>query len=272
MKKNGIFSNVFLALVFLFLYAPIFVLIAFSFNSTKSRSIWTGFSLDWYVKLFHDSAMLNAVYITVLCAVLATLIATVAGTLASVGFFNMKRKWRGPWLAVNNIPVINADITMGVSLCLLFVAAGSLMHFSLGFGTMLAAHVTFDIPYVVLSVLPKLRQMDGNLMDAAQDLGCTWQRGFRKVVIPEIMPGIVNGALIAFTMSIDDFIISYFTAGSKVQNLSMMIFAMTRKRVSPEINAISTILFAAVIGLLLIINLRGTRQPRPEKAAAETQH
>jgi len=265
MRKNNFLHKIMLALVFLFLYAPIIVLIIFSFNSTKSRSVWTGFSLQWYEKLMHNSTIMNAIYITLLCAIIATVVATVVGTISAVGFFNMKKRNRGILLTINQIPVVNADITMGVSLCLMFVAAGSVMHFKLGFISMLIAHITFDIPYVILSVMPKLYQMDGNLMAAAQDLGCTWFRGFRKVVLPEIMPGIVNGALIAFTMSIDDFIISYFTGGN-AQNLSMVIYAMTKKRISPEINAISTILFVAVIVLLLITNLLEARQEKRAKS------
>lgn len=258
MKKNGILGHLYLILIMIFLYAPIAVLIIFSFNATKSRSVWAGFSLQWYIELFQDSELLSAVYVTLLCAIIATVISTFAGTFASVGFMYMKVKPRAFWLRINDIPVINADITMGVSLCLLFVAAGTFTHLNLGFGTMLIAHITFDIPYVILSVRPKLLQMDPNLMNAAQDLGCTWFRGFRKVVLPEISPGIINGALIAFTMSIDDFIISYFTAGSEIQNLSMLIFSMTRKRISPEVNAISALLFFIIIILLIIINLRQT--------------
>ena len=217
-RKPSVFARIFTVLVFLFLYAPIFVLIAFSFNSSKSRTVWTGFTFDWYAQLFHDSNIMGSVYTTLLVSVLAALIATIFGTIAAIGFYNMKKPWRSPLMAINNIPVINADIVTGVSLCLLFVFLGSLLKFQLGFGTLLIAHITFNIPYVILSVMPKLYQLDRNLVDAAQDLGCTWIQAFCKVVIPQIIPGIINGAIIAFTMSIDDFIISYFTAGSKVQN------------------------------------------------------
>ena len=246
-------------LVFIFLYAPIFVLIVFSFNSSKSRSVWTGFSFKWYEQLFHNSSILNALLITLLVSVLAALIATIIGTFAAIGFYTMKKKWRKPLLAVNNIPLINADIVTGVSLCLLFVASGNLLGFGLGFGTLLIAHITFNIPYVILSVMPKLYQLDVNLIDAAQDLGCTWMQAFWKVVIPEIKSGLVNGALIAFTMSIDDFVISYFTAGH-VQTLSMLIYSMTRKRITPEINAVSTLLFVCVLVLLIVVNVRESRQ------------
>lgn len=249
-----------MGLVFLFLYAPIFLLIAFSFNSSKSRTVWSGFTFDWYAQLFHDSTIMSSLTTTITVSVFAALIATVAGTFAAIGFYNMKRRWSNPLLAVSNIPVINADIVTGVSLCLLFVSLGSYLKFELGFGTLLIAHITFNIPYVILSVMPKLYQLDKNLIDAAQDLGCTWMQAFYKVIIPEIMPGIINGMIIAFTMSIDDFVISYFTAGSRVQTLSMTIYAMTRRRVSPKINAVSTLLFVLVLIMLLIINIREIRQ------------
>lgn len=249
-----------MAIVYLFLYAPIFVLIVFSFNSSKSRSVWTGFTLNWYKELFNDSAILSSLGTTLLVSVISALIATVVGTMAAVGFYNMKKRWSSPLLAINQIPVINADIVTGVSLCLAFVAVGSVLKFNLGFGTLLIAHITFNIPYVILSVMPKLQQLDQNLVNAAQDLGCTWIQAFIKVVIPEIMPGIVNGTIIAFTMSIDDFVISYFTAGSKVQTLAMRIYSMTRKRISPKINAVSTLLFVFVLILLIIVNVRESRQ------------
>ena len=266
-NERRIGSRLFMALVFLFLYAPIFVLIVFSFNSSKSRAVWTGFSLDWYRELFQDSEILSALSTTLSVSVLAALIATVAGTFAAIGFYNMRKRWSRPLLTINNIPVINADIATGVSLCLLFVAAGGILHFDLGYVTLLIAHITFNIPYVIMSIMPKLYQMDKNLIDAAQDLGCTWMQAFYKVVIPEIMPGIINGLLIAFTMSIDDFVISYFTAGSKVQTLSMTIYAMTRKRISPEINAVSTLLFITVLLLLAIVNIRELRQENARKKA-----
>lgn len=266
-NERRIGSRLFMALIFLFLYAPIFVLIVFSFNSSKSRAVWTGFSLDWYRELFQDSEILSALSTTVSVSVLAALIATVAGTFAAIGFYNMRKRWSRPLLTINNIPVINADIATGVSLCLLFVAAGGILHFDLGYVTLLIAHITFNIPYVIMSVMPKLYQMDKNLIDAAQDLGCTWMQSFYKVVVPEIMPGIINGLLIAFTMSIDDFVISYFTAGSKVQTLSMTIYAMTRKRISPEINAVSTLLFVTVLLLLAIVNIREMRQENARKKA-----
>jgi spermidine/putrescine transport system permease protein len=209
--------------------------------------------------------MLSSLYVTLIVSVLAAVIATVVGSFAAIGFFNMKKKWRSPLLAINNIPVINADIITGVSMSLLFVSASTILKFRLGFATLLIAHISFNIPYVILSVMPKLYQLDKNLFEAAQDLGCTWFQAVMKVIVPEIMPGIVNGLIIAFTMSIDDFVISYFTAGSRVQTLSMTIYAMTRRRISPEINAISTILFLTILVLLLIINIREARQEKRHK-------
>ena len=269
-----------MALVFVFLYAPIVLLIVFSFNAGNSNTVWKGFSLMWYAKLVQNRIIMQSVCTTLLVSLLATVIATVAGTFASIGFHAMRRRARDPLMMVNSIPMMNADIVTGVSLCLLFVAffngwgtfAGwvnswqSLVvlpeRLTMGFGTLLIAHVCFNIPYVILSVGPKLRQMDKNLVDAAQDLGCTWMQAFRKVILPEIKPGIVSGALTAFTMSIDDFVISYFTAGSSVSTLAMTIYGMTKKRVSPQINAISALLFGTVLLLLVIINVRESRQER----------
>jgi spermidine/putrescine transport system permease protein len=274
-KQNRVGSRLFMALVFLFLYAPIVLLIVFSFNAGNSNAVWKGFSLQWYTALFNDRVVMQSVYTTLLVSVLATVIATVAGTFASIGFYNMSRRLRQPLKIINDIPMMNADIVTGVSLCLFFVAAFELWNrvvgspqLYLGFGTLLLAHISFNIPYVILNVMPKLRQMDKNLVDAAQDLGCTWFQAFRKVILPEIKPGIVSGALIAFTMSIDDFVISYFTAGSSSQTLAMAIYGMTKKRVSPEINAVSTLLFAVVLVLLVIVNARDIRA---ERAAAKRQ-
>lgn len=264
MKKRYSGGKIFTALTFIFLYAPIIVLIVFSFNNSNSRTIWTGFTFNWYGELFKDSLIMSSLQTTILVSVIASLVSAVIGTYAAIGFFNMKRRWRSPLLMVNNIPVVNADIITGVSLSLLFVSAGAIAGFNLGFGTLLIAHISFDIPYVILSVMPKLYQLDRNLFEAAQDLGCTWFQTIYKVIIPEIMPGIINGLLIAFTMSVDDFVISYFTAGSSVQTLSMTIYAMTRRRISPKINAISTLLFAVVLILLVVVNMREARQHKTE--------
>ena len=277
-RKSRGFNRVLMALIFLFLYAPIFVLIVFSFNAGDSSAVWKGFSLHWYSRLFQNRLIMESVYTTLLVSLLATAIATAAGTFAAIGLYSLGRRKRDALLTVNNIPMMNADIVTGVSLCLFFVAFfqgwGTFARWFnsiqsavelpdrlvLGFTTLLLAHVAFNIPYVILNVAPKLRQMDRNLMNAAQDLGCTWMQAFWKVMLPEIKPGIVSGALIAFTMSIDDFIISYFTAGSASSTLAMTIYGMTKKRVTPEINAVSTLLFLSVLTLLVITNVREVRQ------------
>ncbi len=284
-RNNGFGSRLLMALTFLFLYAPIIILIVFSFNAGNSSSVWKGFSLHWYGELFHNRLIMHSVYITLMVSLLATVIATLAGTFASIGLYSMRRKKRGVLMAVNNIPMMNADIVTGVGLCLLFVVlfngwgafAGWVNSWqtlvvlperlTMGFGTLLLAHICFNIPYIILAVGPKLRQMDRNLIDAAQDLGCTWMQAFWRVVIPEIKSGIVSGALTAFTMSIDDFIISYFTAGTSSSTLAMTIYGMTKKRVSPEINAISTLLFATVLVLLALINVRESRADKHVQAA-----
>lgn len=261
-NKNPVIAKVLNILVFLFLYLPIAVLIVFSFNDSKSRTVWSGFSLHWYEELFHDEEILSAFSTTLTVSVLAAVIATVLGTAAAIGFHSMKRKPRHLLMTINNIPMTNADIITGVSLMLLFVFTGNLLGFSLGFGTLLVAHITFNIPYVVLAVLPKLRQLNPNLGEAAMDLGATPWQAFWKVLMPELRPGILNGLLIGFTLSIDDFVISYFTAGSEVATLAMQIYAMTRKRISPEVNALSTILFVTVLTLLLIVNFREMHQSK----------
>ena len=281
-QSNRIGSRLFIGLTFLFLYLPIFLLIIFSFNAGDSSAVWKGFSLNWYVSLFRNSLIMESLYTTLLVSLLATAIATVAGTFAAIGLYALPRRRRDALLVVNDIPMMNADIVTGVSLCLFFVAFfqgwGAFANWfnsvqsvvtlpdklHLGFTTMLLAHVAFNIPYVILNVAPKLRQMDKNLVDAAQDLGCTWMQAFWKVILPEIKPGIVSGALIAFTMSIDDFVISYFTAGSSTSTLAMRIYSMTKKRITPEVNAVSTLLFLSVLVLLVLNNVREIRQERRE--------
>ena len=272
MKKNGIGSRLFIALCFLFLYAPILVLIVFSFNASKSKAVWAGFTLDWYAQLFQNEMILNALWVTLAVSALAAVISTVMGTAAAIGFSNLKKRSRQVCLTINNIPLTNADIITGVSMMLLFMLAattwnGSLgailgVKLSLGFWSLLIAHITFDVPYVILSVAPKLRQLDPNIYEAAQDLGDHGFHAFYKVILPEIMPGVINGLIMSFTLSIDDFIISYFTAGSQTQTLSMVIYSMAKKRVSPEINALSTLMFIVVVGLMVVVNLRQARQDR----------
>ncbi len=251
-------SRVYTALIFIFLFAPIAILLLFSFNEAKSLSVFSGFSLKWYRELLNDEATLQSVRNTLLLAVCAMLISTVMGTAASVGIDRLRRRWlRAALNTVTDIPMTNPDIITGISLMLMFVFAGRLMGLSqsLSFWTMLIAHVTFCLPYVILQVLPKLRQMDPALPEAAQDLGCTPLRAFFKVTIPEILPGILTGAIMAFTMSLDDFVISYFTSGAGFQTLPIRIYNMTKKTVTPKMYALATIIFFVILALLLISNL-----------------
>ena len=260
-----ILSKIYMGLVFLFLYAPILVLIVFSFNDTDtmSRSVWSGFSLRWYERLFQDRMILDALRNTLLIAVVSALLSTVLGTSAAIGINGMKRLPRRLMMNITNFPMVNPEIVTGVSMMLLFVfGARALGGLSLGMGSMILAHTTFCLPYVILSVLPKLRQMDGHLYEAAQDLGCPPVPSFFNVVLPEIMPGVVTGMIMAFTLSIDDFVISYFTAGSGANTLSMVVYSMVRRQISPKINALSTLMFVIVLALLIVINLRQARQEK----------
>ena len=244
-----------MALVILFLYVPLFVLIVFSFNETKSRSVFTGFTLDWYAKLFNNRIIISSLINTIIIAVLSSIISTVLGTLAAIGINSMRKVPKAIVLNVTNMPVINPEIVTGVSLMLLFVFFAARMNLEFGFVTLLIAHITFDVPYVILNVMPKFKQMSPHIYEAAQDLGCSPFKAFRKVVLPEIMPGVVSGFLMAFTYSLDDFVISYFTSGSTSQTLPITIYSMTRRKVSPEINALSTIIFAVVIIILIVKNI-----------------
>lgn len=262
-----ILSKVYTTLVFLFLYAPIVVLIVFSFNQSKSRSVWKGFSLRWYENLFHDHIILEALWTSIEVAVLAAIISTIIGTAAAVGLKRMNKGLRSVMLTLNNIPMVNPDIVTGISMMLLFVAiftATGLLR--PGFVTLVIAHVTFCIPYVILSVLPKLNQMNPSIYEAAQDLGCPPMKAFMKVVMPEIMPGIITGMMMAFTLSLDDFVISYFTSGSTAQTLPMVIYSMTKRRLSPKVNALSAIMFVIVMVMLLIINFRQLREAARKRA------
>lgn len=262
-------SRIYTFLIFLFLYAPIVVLIVFSFNdsTTMSRSVWAGFSLKWYNRLFQDQMLLAALRNTLIIAVIAALVSTVLGTAAAIGISGMNKWVRHVVMNITNFPMVNPDIVTGVSLMLLFVAAAKLMgNLSLGMVSLVLAHITFCLPYVILSVMPKLRQMNPNLYEAAQDLGCPPVTSFFRVVLPEIMPGVVTGLIMAFTLSIDDFVVSYFTSGT-TQTLPIYIYSMTRKRVSPEINALSTLLFAIIIFLLIVINVRTAKDVKRTETA-----
>lgn len=259
MKK--FFSGFYVALVMLFMYVPIFVLIAFSFNESKGR-VWTGFTFKWYGELFRDREILGALGNTLIVAVIASVCATVLGTAAAFGIHSMKRRARSFIKNVNTLPIINPEIVTGISLLMLF----TLLRLQPGFVTVILAHITFCVPTVVISVLPKLRQMNKNVYEAALDLGCNEMQAFFKIVIPEIMPGIVSGFLMALTYSIDDFVISYFTAGPTSQTLPLVIYTITRKPMTPKLNALSTIIFVVVLAVLLISNfVKGDSKNRDKK-------
>lgn len=257
-------SKVYTGLIFTFLYAPIVILIVFSFNDSKSRSVWSGFTFEWYEKLFGDERIMSALRNTIIVAVISALVATLIGTMAAVGIRAMNKKLRNAVLGVTNITMVNPEIVTGVSMMLLFVAAiAVLKNFGLdaglGLTTLILAHITFNIPYVILSVMPKLRQMNKHAYEAAMDLGCTPVKAFIKVVMPEIMPGVMTGLLMAFTMSIDDFVISYFCSTNS-ETLPILIYSMTKKPITPKINALSALMFVVVITLLLIVNIRQMRE------------
>lgn len=236
--------------MFLFLYAPIMALAVFSFNDSKSMAHWNGFTFKWYKQLIHNESIMNALYYTLLVAIISSIIATIVGTISAIGIHKMRGKRRKLILNINYLPVLNPDIVTAVALMSLYV----FLKLEFGFTTMLLSHIMFSIPYVILSVLPKIKQLPQNIEEAAMDLGATPMYALRKVVLPQIKPGIISGFLIAFTMSIDDFIISFFNTGNGVSNLSIEIYGMARRGIKPEINALSTIMFTVVLILLLISN------------------
>ena len=265
-------SKIYTALIMLFLFAPIAILLVFSFNESKSLSVFSGFSLYWYRELFRDSETLNAVKNTLVLAVCAAAISTVMGTAAAVGINKLRNRYLHAVMdTVTNIPMINPEIITGISLMLMFVFVGRLFGAatSLSFWTLLIAHVTFCLPYVILQVLPKLQQMDKSLPEAAMDLGCTPLRAFLKVEIPEILPGVITGMIMAFTLSLDDFVISYFTTGNGFQTLPIRIYNMTKKTVTPKMYALATIIFFVILALLLLSNLSDSDGSQSIKAARQ---
>ena len=249
MKK---LRKAYVGLIMAFLYAPIVLLILYSFNDSKSRATWGGFTLRWYQELFTDKAIMSALGTTLSIGLLAALISTLLGTVGAIALFQMKKRPRHMLLSIVNLPMLNSEVVTGVSLMLLFAMA----NIQLGYLTLLLSHVAFCVPYVVLSVLPKLRQLDPHLAEAAQDLGATPLQGFTRVILPDIMPGVFSGFIMALTMSIDDFVVSFFTTGSGVSNLSITIYTMAKRGISPKINALSTIIFGCVFILLIGLNLQ----------------
>lgn len=249
-------DKIYLFLLFIFLYAPVVVLIIFSFNAARSRAIWGGFTLNWYVKLFHNSDILQALEVTLAVAALSATISTAVATFTTIGLHAMKPRLRTIIMTLTKIPNISPDLVTGIALMLLFFFIG----FKTGPATLLMAHIAFNIPYAILSISPKMQQLDPDLFEAAMDLGCRPWQAILRVILPEIKPGIITALILTFTLSIDDFVISYFTAGSQTSTLAIMIYSMARKSVNPQINALSTILFASVLILLLIINTRTRRE------------
>ena len=265
------FSRIYTALILIFLYAPIFIMIFFSFNESKSLSVFDGFSLRWYGELFADTEVMTALKNTLILAVASALISTVIGTAAAVGISKMKNRYlKATTMSVSNIPMMNPDIVTGISLALLFTFMMTMLGLNsmFGFWTVLIAHITFNLPYVILSVLPKLRQMDKHLPEAALDLGCTPLQSFFRVELPAIMPGILSGFLMAFTLSLDDFVISYFNAGEGFQTLPIVIYGMTKRTVTPDMYALSTLIFGTVLVLLVLSNVMSARQENREARLA----
>lgn len=245
-----ILRKIYVALIFVFLYAPIATLIVLSFNESKSRAKWGGFTFKWYVELFQNEAIMQALTNTIVLAILSSVIATIIGTIAAIAINKMNRTGRTFWMGVTNIPMLNAEIVTGISLMLLFITAG--MRF--GLVTILLSHITFNIPYVILSVMPRLKQLNPSTYEAALDLGAPPLKAFFKVVLPDLAPGIFSGLLMAFTMSLDDFIITHFTKGPGVDTLSTKIYSEVRKGIKPEMYALSTLIFVSVLILLLLVN------------------
>lgn len=253
-------QKIYLALIFILLYAPIVTLIVLSFNQSKTRAKWGGFTLKWYKELLKNEQIMSAFYTTLIIAFISAAIATVIGTAAAIAIQGMKQKWKTMYMELTNIPMMNAEIVMGVSLMLLFIA----FHMTLGFGTILIAHITFNIPYVILSVLPKLKQTNRYTYEAALDLGASPVKAFFKVVFPDIVPGVLSGFMLAFTMSLDDFVITHFTKGPGIDTLSTKIYTEVRKGIKPEIYALSTIMFVTVLVLLILVNY----SPKEEEESA----
>lgn len=253
-KIENFIKRFYLLLVFIFLYTPIFTLIVFSFNDSKSMGNWSGFTLKWYKELFQNERIIEALCYTIVIAIISSLIATVIGTLAAIGIDKMKGRRKTLLLNINYLPVLNPDIVTGIALMSLFIFIRPITKLDFGFTTLLLAHITFNIPYVILAVLPKLKQLPENITEAALDLGATPTYTLRKVILPQIKSGIFAGLLMAFTMSVDDFVISFFTTGPGVTNLSIEIYSMARRGIKPEINALSTLMFISVLILLFIAN------------------
>lgn len=259
MKKTS--QKIYFGVIMAFLYLPLIYLIAYSFNNGKT-SVWKGFTMKWYVALFNDAQIMGSLRNTLIIALLASMIATVLGTAAAIGIYNFRGGVRSAIQNISDIPIVNPEIVTGVSLMLLFTFAGTMMGFEMGFWTVLLAHIGFCTPYVILNVIPRIRQMDISLYEAALDLGCSPVQAFFKVVMHELMPGIFSGFLISFTYSLDDFVITYFTRGSRFQTLPVQIYTMTHQRINPKANALSALLFVTVLVILIISNIVSSKKDK----------
>ena len=273
-KHLRLMQRAYVILFFCFMYLPIAYMVVFSFNQSKGYALFTGFTFKWYTSLLHNESILHALWVSLYLALFSAVIATVLGTAASLGIASMGRKSRLLVTNITYITTVNPEIITGISLMMLFVAYqrfASELDFLpdniMGFPTLLIAHIAFNVPYVIFNVTPKLKQLDIKLFEAALDLGCDPRQAFFKVILPEIMPGIVTGGIMAFTMSVDDFVVSYFTAGTTSQPLSVVIYSMTHHRMTPKINAVSTLLFLFVLVLLIVINVRQSRDEKRREAA-----
>lgn len=253
-------ERLYIILIFIFLYAPIAILMVLSFNQSKTRSKWGGFTLEWYRSLFANDSIMEAFYTTIILALLASIIATVLGTAASLGMNAMRKKPRSILMGITNIPMLNADIVTAIALMLLFIRFSSMGVMEFGFGTVLLAHITFCLPYVILCVMPKLSGLDQNVYEAALDLGASPVYAFFKVVLPDIFPGVLTGFLMAFTMSLDDFVITHFTKGAGVDTISTKVYTEVRKGIKPEMYALSTLLFVTVLILLFLVNRKTVKE------------
>ena len=282
-SKMKWYAKTYISVIIAFFYIPILVMITYSFNESKSRTYFTGFTLDWYKRLFANDLIITSLQNTLLIALVASVAATVIGTAAAIGLSNMNKWLKSVMLNFTYLPIINPEIVTGVSFMLLFVSMQAFierLNSSLGtaipmleFGhtTLILAHITFCLPYVILNVMPKLRQMDKNIYEAARDLGCNEWQAFYKIIVPDVMPGIIAGFLTSVTLSLDDFVVSYFVVGPTSQTLPITIFSMTRRRVSPEINALSAIIFVVVLLVLLLVNFYDIRREKHQQKRMEVR-
>ncbi len=269
---KGISSKIFMGVLILFMYVPILALVVFSFNAADSRVVWGGFSLRWYESLFANKTVMTSLLNTIIIAVIVSVISTVLGTMASIGINNLKKTTRTVVMNITFIPIVDPEIITGVSLMLLFKLFMNFIPFEFGYVTLILSHISFCVPYVIYNVLPKLRQMNPNLVEAAEDLGCNPHRAFFKVVIPEILPGVFSGFIMALTYSLDDFVVSYFNSGSSVNTLPITIQSMTKRKIHPDINALSTLIFVAILIVLVVKNFCDNKRLRREAEDAKLRN